>query len=122
MSDQFAVYVNTAAGEGFVGVVDSYETVPSNDGHANLQGVFNSREEAEDILRKCLFEPIVAVFLNGPTGDAYRSADPTGNWRGSGHHPFTVVAEFPYFPEIRGDRERAMMEADKEVRRLKSRD
>ncbi|MEN9342413.1 MAG: hypothetical protein RIQ54_669, partial [Candidatus Parcubacteria bacterium] len=84
----------------------------------NSDDLESAREEAEKILARLLANNLVAVFWNGPAGNGYIFDQPTGNFRGSGHHPYNCVREFPYTAGDEIGRAKAIAAAEEYLAKL----
>lgn len=126
IKNSIGVFVNGAAGEGYIDILNPELC---QDGHFTLYDrveyavliegdLKRAEEEAERLLSGHLTVNAVAVFENRPTGEAYWVDKPTGNYRGSGHHPFNFYTEFAYDPEIPMDQQIAIWKAENIVKRL----
>lgn len=76
--------------------------------------------EAQKILDGLLTVNTVAIFANRPAGEAYCESNPSGNYKGSGHHPFNFVTEYEYDPKNPKSHEEAIREAESHVRSLQT--
>lgn len=119
------IFVDNAAGEGYTEV----DPERNQNGHFTMYNevkyavlvpgdLARAKKEAQKILDGYLAVNAVAVFYNGPSGEAFYEDNPTGNYKGSKHHPFNFVCEYPYDPSIPWDHERALAEAKEHVASL----
>lgn len=95
MSNEGNFVVLQNVGAGTIRVVDARED--NNRGfHESFMGEFETREEAEAKAAELAGEPMWAVFLNVPawTGYVEEVDSASGNYRGSGRHPFSFQCEF----------------------------
>jgi len=119
------IFVDSAAGEGYVEIDPEYNQSGHYTKHDFVEyrrfvdgDLDRAKAEAEKKLDELLKVNAVAVFFNAPAAEAYYEDSPPGNYKGSGHHPFNFMTEYPYDPSLGGDRERALGEAAAHVHQL----
>lgn len=119
------IFIDSAAGEGYTETDPEYNQsghytmIDSVEYRRLIEGdLERAQAEAEKKLADILRVDAVAVFYNAPAGEAYYEDSPSGNYKGSGHHPFSYVTEYPYDPAVEEDRERAINEAATHVQKL----
>jgi len=119
------VFINTPAGEGFLSV----DPERNQEGHFTMHDVVEyarfiekdlerAKAEALKILDGYLTVNAVAVFYNCPVGAAYCVDSPSGNYKGSGHYPFSFAGEYDYDPNDLESRNAAIQKAEADVRSL----
>ncbi|MBI4377453.1 MAG: hypothetical protein HY549_13520 [Elusimicrobia bacterium] len=116
------VFVDAPAGAGYISV----DPESGQEGHftlceeveyfPSLEGSLKrAKAQASRLLDGHLTVNAVAVFENRPAGEAYFVDSPTGNYKGSGHHPFSFVREYSYSPNNLESRKAAIQRAKEDV-------